>query len=289
MRIVIAGRGMLAVRGAHLFTLLAQVARADVDVGCVPSADDVGEDGWRPSLRRAARANGWTCHDGIAAAGLGPADLLLSLQHPDIIRMADLGGARAVNLHFSPLPRHRGSLSCYWPIIGRDETVGVTLHELVEKVDAGPVIAVRTFPLPEFVTAGELFRLFHDHAFELLTEHAAALLDGSYTARPQPDPEAPAHRRRDVDFSHAEITGFDRPAAAVRAECLAMIFPGFQVPTLRGRPVHNAYLLPVGDGRVGGHEVGAVVAETGQAAVVRCADGLVCFDYAPEGRSALQR
>ncbi|WP_378730421.1 formyltransferase family protein [Nocardia brasiliensis] len=283
MKIVIAGRGRLAVRGAHLFSLLAHMTCRSAELVCVPSTDDDGTDGWRPSLRRAARANGWPIYDTIAALGLDSADLLVSLQYPTLIRIADLGGARAVNLHFALLPRHRGSLPCYWPIAGREQTVGVTLHELTKGVDAGPIIAARSFPLPEFTAAGDLFEMFHDHAFELLTAQARALIEGSYTARPQQDPGEPAHRRADVDFTQAEITDFARPAAEVRAECLAMTFPGFQLPTFRGRPVRNAYLLPHG---LPGGEIGAIAAETKQAAVVSCADGFVCLEYATEEWSA---
>lgn len=278
MKIVIAGRGRLAVRGAHLFSLLGSMNRDDVEIGCVVSAREGGSAGRRPSLRAAARGNGWPIYHRVSEIGLGPSDLLVSLQHPAIIRMADLGGARAVNLHFSLLPRHRGSLSCYWPIAGREDTAGVTLHELTAGVDAGPIIAARAFPLPSFTSAGQLFEMFHDHAFELLATHAGALLDGSYTAHSQADPGTPAHRRGAVDFSRAEITDFTRPAAVVRAECLAMICPEFQLPTFRGRPVCNAYLVPAAQSN--GHEIGGVVAETKQAAVVACADGFVCFEYA---------
>jgi methionyl-tRNA formyltransferase len=276
MKMVIAGRGWLAVRGARLFAMLAHLQPGGARLVCVPTASDGVEPTWRPSLREEARANGWPCVDRIAEAGLGPSDLLLSLQFDRIVHDAELGGARALNLHFSLLPRHRGSLSCFWPIAARDEVAGVTLHELTAEVDAGPIIAARSFPLPTFVTAGQLYRLFHSHGFELLAEQAEAVLTGTYPTRRQPAGGPPAHRRRDVEFTSLEITDFDRPAAAVRDSCLALVFPEFQVPTFRGRPVEQAYALP--SGRTG-HAVGDVVAQTERSALVRCADALVCFEF----------
>lgn len=276
MNVVIAGRGWLAVRGARLFAMLTQVGPGDGQVVCVPAATDGAEPPWRPSLREEARVNGWRCVDRVADAGLAPSDVLLSLQFDRLISGADLAGARALNLHFALLPRHRGSLSCYWPIAGRDEQAGVTLHELTAEVDAGPIVAARSFPLPTFLTAGQLYRLFHSHGFELLAQQAEAILAGTYAARPQPAAGQPAHRRRDVDFTLREITGFDRPAAEVRDSCLALIFPEFQVPTFRGRPVHHAYALPAGRD---GHTVGEVVAQTERSVLVRCTDGLVCLEF----------
>ena len=276
VKLVVAGRGRLAVRGAELLALTARATGIDVEVACLPGRDDRGGADGEPSLRLAARVNGWPCREEVRDFGLGAGDLLVSLQHADVIRMADLGGARALNLHFSPLPRHRGSLSCYWPIVERDAEAGVTLHEFTAEVDAGPIVATRSFPLPRFTTAGELFDLFHSHAFDLLTEHAEAALRGTYTAREQEDPGRPAHRRRDVDFTRVEITDFTGDAAAVRDRCLALVFPGRQLPTFRGRAVRHAYVLPV---RTDRGEVGEVLAETAWTALIRCGDGQVCFEF----------
>ncbi|WP_024806324.1 formyltransferase family protein [Nocardia sp. BMG51109] len=285
MKIVIAGRGRLAVRGAHLFDLLARVTRDDASLECLVAQGDNGtggsSDGGRPSLRRAALDNGWPIHENLSEIGSGPSDLLVSLQYPAIVRMPELGGARAVNLHFSLLPRHRGSLTCYWPVIGREKTAGVTLHVMTRGVDEGPIIAARSFPLPEFTSAGAIFEMFQDHAFELLAAHARAVLDGTYAAVPQADPGTAAHRRADVDFGATEITDFARPTAVVRAEILAMVFPGHQLPTVRGRSVRNAYPLP-DIGRPGRNPIGAILAETKEVAVVSCADGLLCVEYLGE-------
>lgn len=277
MRVLVAGRGHLAVRGAHLLALLVQLRADGSAVECVVPGDEP-DDGWRPSLARTAEEEGWRSHRSIAEAALGPADLLVSLQYHKKIPVALLGGARAVNLHFSALPRHRGSLSCYWPIAERDETAGVTLHELTEELDAGPIIAARTFPLPGFITAGELFQAFHAHAFDLLAESAVSVLDGTYTSRPQPPGSGTAHRRRDVDFTRREID-FTRPAAQVHDMVLAHAFPEFQLPLFRGRPVSRSVLPEVG-ALPSAVRPGEVIAQTRRAALVGCADGVIQLEFA---------
>lgn len=280
VKAVIAGRGWLAVRGARLFSLLGTRIEGGVEIVCLPIATDrPGRSAtWLPSLRDTAVENGWPVAGTVADAGLGPGDLLVSLQFDRVVDVADLGGARAVNLHFAEVPRHRGSLSCFWPIAERDPHVELTLHELTEVVDGGPVIATRRCPLSTALTAGELYRLLHREGFVLLAEHAESLLRGGYRVTAQP-PGPPAHRRRDVDFEVREVTaftGFDRPAAAARDSCLARIFPEFQVPTFRGRAVVCAYAV-YPESLPGG--VGDVVAETARSALIRCADGLLVLEF----------
>lgn len=278
MRILVAGRGNLAVRGAHLLALLAQLRADGSAVECIVTEDDQDGGEWRLSLARAAGEEGWRIHRSILEAALGPADLLVSLQYHKKIAMELLGGAHAVNLHFSALPRHRGSLSCYWPIAERDPRAGVTLHEMTEEVDAGPVIAAREFPLPRFITAGELFQVFHAHAFDLFAESAASVLEGSYTPRPQPPIADLAHRRRDVDFTQREIN-FTQPVTRVHDLVRAHAFPEFQLPLFRGRPVSRSVMPAFGALPIGVRP-GEIIAQTGHAALVGCADGVIQLEFA---------
>jgi methionyl-tRNA formyltransferase len=275
MRIIVAGRGALAVRGAHLFALLAQTDHRDISVECVPSPGDDDPRRSSPSLRAAAIQSGWLSHDDTRDLGLSPSDIFVSLQYARVIPMADLGRARALNLHFSPLPRHRGSLSCYWPIESRDAEAGVTLHEIAAQVDSGPIVATRSFALPTFLTAEELFVLFEQHAFELLCERAMEIIDGNYRSVPQHERAVAAHRRADVDFTALEITDFARPAAEVRDACLSLAFPAFQHPTFLGRRIGRAYALDLEIRTVG---IGDVVADTGDTVMIRCSTGVVCLE-----------
>ena len=290
MKVVVAGRGSLAVRGAALFALLGSQAPHPVELVCVPGRDDGAAGSQRrddhPSLRAAARENGWSLAENVAQAGTASGDLLVSLQFDRIVSVDDVGGARAVNLHFALLPRHRGSLTSYWPIAERDGEVGVTLHELTAEIDAGPVIASRSFPLPPWTTSQQLHETYHREAFELLTEQAPRLLADEWTSVPQ-GPAAPAHRRSDVDLSVREIsdfTTFDQEAPAVRAACLSRISPAHQLPRFRGRDVIDAVVV---EPREGSGSPGEVLARTAASVLVRCAQGCVVLELAsapPAGR-----
>jgi methionyl-tRNA formyltransferase len=68
------------------------------------------------------------------------ADLLLCIGHPQVLTPAILNTTYCVNLHTSLLPRHRGRHPVNWAMIQGDLEIGLTLHEMVPVVDAGPII-----------------------------------------------------------------------------------------------------------------------------------------------------
>src|SRR5262249_60251432 len=55
--------------------------------------------------------------------------------------------APIVNVHLGIAPRYRGRFCWFWPILeGREEDVGVTLHLVAPRVDAGPIVLQRRVP-----------------------------------------------------------------------------------------------------------------------------------------------
>src|SRR5262249_56347525 len=74
-----------------------------------------------------------------------------------------------LNGHPSLLPRWRGAAPVERAILAGDEETGVTIHETVEALDAGPIAAQEAFPIGPEDDAGTVFA----RAAEL----AAALLD----------------------------------------------------------------------------------------------------------------
>lgn len=55
--------------------------------------------------------------------------------------------APIVNVHIGIAPRYRGRFCWFWPILeGHPEEVGVTLHLVTPRVDAGPIVLQRRVP-----------------------------------------------------------------------------------------------------------------------------------------------
>ena len=82
-----------------------------------------------------------------------------------------------LNVHPSLLPRWRGAAPVERAIMTGDDETGVTIHETVAELDAGPVAAQEAFPIGPEDDAGAVY--------ERSAEVAARLLDG-VLAEPEP-------------------------------------------------------------------------------------------------------
>lgn len=61
------------------------------------------------------------------------------------------------NMHGSLLPKYRGRVPVNWAIIHGERETGATLHRMVEKPDAGEIVAQQAVPILPDDTAGEVF------------------------------------------------------------------------------------------------------------------------------------
>lgn len=90
-----------------------------------------------------------------------------------------------VNLHGSLLPRYRGAAPYQWAIINGDAETGVTIFQIDERWDAGPIWSRRATPIGELETADELHDRLALIGAELAVETVAALARGDLTPQPQ--------------------------------------------------------------------------------------------------------
>ena len=62
----------------------------------------------------------------------------------DVLSVPRLGG---LNVHAALLPRNRGPNPTQWAILNKEFETGVTLHEINNCIDAGPIIDQRKVPI----------------------------------------------------------------------------------------------------------------------------------------------
>ena len=79
-----------------------------------------------------------------------------------------------LNVHPSLLPRWRGAAPIERAIMAGDSETGVTIHETIEALDAGPVAAQQAFPIGPDDDAGAVYARSAEIAAELLREVLAA-------------------------------------------------------------------------------------------------------------------
>jgi methionyl-tRNA formyltransferase len=75
-----------------------------------------------------------------------------------------------LNVHPSLLPRWRGAAPVERALLAGDAETGVTIHETVKELDAGPIAAQRAFPLGPEDDAGTVYARAAELAVELLDD-----------------------------------------------------------------------------------------------------------------------
>jgi methionyl-tRNA formyltransferase len=78
----------------------------------------------------------------------GP-DIIVVVAYGQIIprTIIDLPRYKAINVHFSLLPRYRGAAPVQWAILNGDEKTGVTIFELSERLDEGDILSQAETPI----------------------------------------------------------------------------------------------------------------------------------------------
>jgi methionyl-tRNA formyltransferase len=99
-----------------------------------------------------------------------------------LIPQALLSDGIWLNVHPSLLPRWRGAAPVERAIMAGDPETGVTIHETIEALDAGPVAAREAFPIGPEDDAGDVFAIAAEVATRLLD---TVLADPSPVFRPQ--------------------------------------------------------------------------------------------------------
>jgi methionyl-tRNA formyltransferase len=121
-------------------------------------------------------------------AGLGPApDLLVVVAYGLLLPRHALDWPRSgcVNLHASLLPRWRGAAPIQHALLAGDPVTGVSLMQMDEGLDTGPVLTSRATPIGAGENAGDLHDRLAELGARLLADELAALLAGELRAVPQ--------------------------------------------------------------------------------------------------------
>ena len=94
-------------------------------------------------------------------------------------------GRGAFNMHGSLLPKYRGRVPVNWAIIRGETETGATLHEMVEKPDAGRIVDQEAVAILPDDLAVDVFGKVTEAAERVLRRSLPKLADGSAVLRAQ--------------------------------------------------------------------------------------------------------
>src|SRR5258708_8214641 len=95
-----------------------------------------------------------------------------------------------MNLHASILPKLRGAAPINWAIVRGERETGISLMQIDEGLDTGPVYAVRRVDIEENETAGELAHRLGELAAEIVRQDLPRAVRGELPATAQDASEA---------------------------------------------------------------------------------------------------
>ncbi len=95
-----------------------------------------------------------------------------------------------VNVHPSLLPANRGPAPLFWTFRLGLTTTGVTVHELTDVADAGPILTQAEVPVPRGVMGAELDQRLAELGGELLVNVVRRLEAGELKPQPQDESRA---------------------------------------------------------------------------------------------------
>ncbi len=180
----------------------------------------------------------------------------------------------AWNMHGSLLPRYRGRVPVNWAIIHGERETGATLHQMLEKPDAGGIVAQQAVPILPDDTALDVFNKVTLAAEMALDRVLPELLAGRATTRPQDLAAGSYFGGRKAEDGRIDWT---QPAAVVHnlIRAVAPPYPGAFSDTPKGRLRVLRSLHPTGEtGPHGGRPTlfsrdGRLFAECGDGRLLR--------------------
>ena len=176
------------------------LSRGDNVVALITHEDNPHEKIWFKTPALAARDKGVPVFtpasvntpEWIARIAALQPDLILSVYYRNMIaeKILQLPRLGAFNLHGSLLPKYRGRAPINWAVLHGESRIGMTLHRMVKKADAGALVAQDGVEIGPRDTAEQAFRKVLPCARRVLAGAIDALLAGTAVETPQDDLQA---------------------------------------------------------------------------------------------------
>lgn len=95
-----------------------------------------------------------------------------------------------INIHASLLPLYRGAAPINWAIMNGDDETGITVMQMDEGMDTGPMLLQKSVPIGPKDTTGSMLEKLTLLGARLITEVLPLIADGSIVPRVQDDSKA---------------------------------------------------------------------------------------------------
>ena len=162
-------------------------------------------------------------------------DLMITIGYGRILTLGELTAPTkgSINLHFSLLPRWRGAAPVQRSIEAGDSVTGVTIFQLDEGMDTGPIYLMKRFALDDDITSDELFTELAELGSEALLESLEMIQSGF---KPTPQSSIDVTKAAKITKAEAQINWSDEAIEISRKIRAFTSSPGAWT-TLRGSSI----------------------------------------------------
>lgn len=110
----------------------------------------------------------------------------------------DLFKYGVLNLHCGDLPRYKGNACPNWAILNGEKEIGITIHQMDEGLDSGPIILKRHIRLNNNTYISDVYEFIKENTSQMFID-ALDLLSKGFVPKPQQGASLRCYTRRPSD------------------------------------------------------------------------------------------
>lgn len=170
-------------------------------------------------------------------------DLIITIEYdkildPQILSIPRLG---AINIHYSLLPKNRGSLPVAWSML-EEQKAGISMHWINDQINGGDIIAGKSLPIRDDDTSFSLYTKLSKVGMDLFKTNFPKILKGAEARIPQNEDEATYHA---AGYPEQRIIDWNQPSVSIDRFIRALTFPTFEPARTFIHEMEISILLPV--------------------------------------------
>jgi methionyl-tRNA formyltransferase len=193
-------------------------------------------------------------------------DVMVVAAYGLILPRATLDIKPCINIHGSLLPRWRGAAPIHRAIESGDAETGVTIMEMEEGLDTGPMLLMERLPILDTDTTGTLHDKLAGMGGRMIVEALNRMATGALPAEPQPEEGVTYAAKISKEEARLDL---NRPAPELARKVRAFNpFPGAHAHA--GGVTVKVWNAQAVDGRA---QPGQVLSADAQGIVVACSEG----------------
>lgn len=187
----------------------------------------------------------------------------------------------AINVHASLLPKYRGGAPIHYAIMNGEKEAGITIMEMVQKMDAGDMISKASIPISDEDNVGTMFEKLAIVGRDLLLKTLPDYLAGHLI--PEKQDESQATFSPNIT-SEQELLDWTRSSRDLFNQIRGM-YPWPVAYTLLNGERFKVYKAHMSEGT--GH-AGEIIEKTKRSLVVACGQGALSLELVqPSGKPKL--